>query len=620
MDKIKCQKCGGEISNDFNQTLSFCTNCGSGINLLQDEKTLSSETNAAFSPTPVNYNANPIRKSPNYTLGCLGLSFGAALLGAIGIFGYWWWLSSPRAENDSGDTEYYGKITVPKSQTVRFMTALDEPESLDPQRSSPSESVITNALFDGLVEFNNQNADLTASLATKWENNADATVWTFHLRREAKWSDGKPITASDFVYSWRRALNPDLKNRNAFLLYHIKNAERFNTKQAKAEDVGVLAIDDYTLQVTLEKPTPFFIKTITDSVFRPVPQQTVEKYGVDWMKPENIVSSGAFKLVEWTAKKQIVAERNPQFWDNANTKLEKIIFLSTQINSAGEFEPADPLEFYRNGELDASLRISSRDDKSSLTKKDYFSAKGNSIEFISVNTTVKPFDDARVRRALSLAIDREKLKEKELSNYPTTSFTPEIKGYENAKDIGYNPVEARRLLEEAGFPEGRGFPEIEYIYNTNERNRVLAQFVQEQWQQELGVKVKLVSMEFREFLKKRNALDYKGVARNGWVGDFLDPHTFLSLPILEKNGNGTGWIDKKYVEMIEKSNLETDEAERYRMLQEAEKYLLEHQPVIPLYVGVSGILCKPYVKNLLPNPLRQINWREVYIDPNWAAK
>ncbi len=572
-----------------------------------------------YNQAPQKHNPKTNSKTAYYVFGCLGLAFGAILLGGIGILGYWWW-SSSQAEKDVGNTEYYGKIVLPKSQVVRFMTALDDPDSLDPQQSGIYESAITSALFDGLVEYNNQNADLTPSLATRWENNADATVWTFHLRREAKWSDGKPITASDFVYSWRRALNPDLKNRNAFVLYHIKNAERFNTKQATAEDVGMQVIDDYTLQVTLERPTPFFIKTIAESVFRPVPQQMVEKFGKDWTKPENIVSSGAFKLAEWTAKKQIVVERNPQFWDNANTKLEKIIFLSTQINSAGEFEPTDPLELYKNGEIDASLRVSSRNDKSSLTKKDYLSAKWNSIEFITVNTTVKPFDNTRVRRALSLAIDRERLKEKGLSNYPTTSFTPEIKGYENAKGTGYNPVEARRLLAEAGFPGGSGFPEIEYIYNTNERNRDLVQFVQEQWQKELGVKVKLVNMEFKDFLKKRNALDYKGVARDGWIGDFLDPYTFLRLPVLEKNGNGTGWIDKKYVEMIEKSNLETDETKRYRMLHEAEKYLLEQQPIIPLYVGVSGILCKPYVKNLLPNPLRQINWREVYIDQNWAAK
>jgi oligopeptide transport system substrate-binding protein len=241
--------------------------------------------------------------------------------------------------------------------------------------------------------------------------------------------------------------------------------------------------------------------------------------------------------------------------------------------------------------------------------------KGIGTEFISFNTNVKPLDDARVRRALSLAIDREKLKEKNISNFPTASLVPEIKGYENAKGADFDPNQARKLLAEAGFPNGAGFPEIEYIYNTTEKNRDTAQFVQEQWQKELGVRVKLNNMEFKQFLQKRKALDFQGVARNGWIGDYPDAHSFLG-------GLGefvTGWSDKKFDELIAKSNAEPDESKRRQFLREAEGYLLEQQPVIPLFISANAMLVKPYVKNLAPNALDFINWREVYIDPNFKA-
>ncbi len=618
MSKITCQKCGGEISNDFGVTLSFCTNCGASIQSLPgSEKTLSfSGEPTVVSPVRVqNIGAASNQKTGRYFLGCLGLLFGGVILSAVGIFGYWQW-----TEKNSVSPEYFGKIYPPKAQTVRFMTASTvDPDSLDPQFSGYSESAITNALFDTLVEYDSQAADLKPSLAIGWERNADATVWTFRLRREAKWTDGKPITANDFVYSWRRALNNLTFSTYADLFFVIKNAENFNLNKAKAEDVGIRAIDDYTLEVTMEKPTPYFVKLLVNSVFRPVPEHGIGKYGKDWtiINKGKLVTSGAFRLAEWSPGEQIVLERNPQFWDNANTKLDKIIFPSPVKKSFGSSEPINSVELYEKGEIEGT-EVTNSPNESLKNKKDYHRAKRNGIEFISVNTTVKPFDDVRVRRALSLAIDREKLKEKNLSDFPTVSFVPEIKGYENAKGANFNPNEARKLLTEAGFPNGTGFPEIEYICNTTDKNRTVAEFVQEQWQKELGVKVKIITMEFREFLKRRTALDFRGAARSGWIGDYADPYTFLGLLGAEKNDSG--WNDKKYAEMLEKANAEADEKKRYHLLNEAETYLLEQQPVIPLSVYASGMLCKPYIKNLAPNALDYINWREVYVDQNVTAK
>ena len=610
MNKQVCRKCGEVISNDFNETLSFCTNCGASVNLSPpaDKSLPTVNAERLYSPTPQINNAKSGSKKLYYLFGCLGLLIGGAVLAGIGFYGY----SLLTLEKH----EETGKIVAPTSQTVRFI--VNESESLDPQLNS--ESIISNALFDGLAENNNKSSDLTPSLATSWEKNADATVWTFYLRKDAKWSDGKPITANDFVYSWKRLLGLDEKGSyNAFLLFNIKNAELYNSKKAKAEDVGVRAIDDYTLEVTMEKPTPYFYKLMALTSFRPVPQAAIEKFGKDWTKPENIVTSGAFKLKESSPKNQIVVERNPQFWNNADTKLEKIVFISYDKVPAGSEYPEKASKRYESGETDAVI-ITSEPDESIRKRADFSRIQTNGTEFLYLNTSIKPFNDVRVRRAFSLAINREKMKEKNLSQFPTDSFLPEIKGYENAKSGGYQPDEARRLLSDAGYPQGLNFPEIEYIYNTNDRHRDIAEFVQAQWKDELNIKVKLVNMEFREFLKKKSALDYNGIARGGWYGDFDDPYSFLNIIYTDKNGGGTGWTDKKYAEMVEKANLETDEAKRYKLLNEAETYLLQQQPVIPLDVFAGGFLCQPYVKNLSPNPLSFINWREVDVNQNWTGK
>ncbi len=608
MNKQICRKCGEVISNNFNETLSFCTNCSASVNLSPPaDKTLPTvNAERLYSPTPQNYNAKSGGKGLYYLFGCLGLLIGGAILCGVGFYGYYLWSAKKSEET--------GKIIAPTSQTVRFIA--NEPRSLDPQLDS--EAIVRNALFDGLAENNNKNADLTPSLATNWEKNADATVWTFYLRKDAKWSDGKPITANDFVYSWKRLLSLDEKSAYGFMLFNIKNAELYNTKKAKAEDVGVRAIDEYTLEVTMEKPTPYFYKQIALTALRPVPQAAIEKFGKDWTKPENIVTSGAFKLKEFSPKNQIVVERNPQFWNNADTKLEKIVFISYDKVPAGSEYPEKTFKRYESGETDAVM-ITSEPDESIKKRADFSLIKRNGTEFLYINTSIKPFNDFRVRRAFSLAINREKMKEKKLSQFPTDSFLPEIKGYENAKGGFYEPDEARRLLSGAGYPQGLNFPEIEYIYNTNERNRDIAEFVQAQWKAELNVKVKLVNLEFREFLKKINALDYNGIARGGWIGDFDDPYNFLSSLYFEKNGYGTGWTDKKYAELVEKANLESDEAKRFKLLNEAENYLLQQQPVIPLAVKAGGFLCQPYVKNLSPNPLGFINWREVYVDQTWTG-
>jgi oligopeptide transport system substrate-binding protein len=634
------------------------------------------------------------------------------------------------AKNDP----YFGKVAPPEGQVLRYLSGA-EPQTLDPQyMTGQPESRIAVALYDGLVEYEEATMTPRPSLANSWEPNADGTVWTFHLRDDAKWTDGEPLNAHDFVYSWRRALSPDFAAPNASLMYYLKNGQAFNeqsafvrdpktgkfateadleragkdgpvnytgatppkfisapegTKSAKTtaegqqanapapapaegqetakpstekylfvpgdaasrdklvngdpskgkagkpelarflagkefvpltkEDLGVRALDDLTFEVTLEAPTAFFIKTTLHQFFRPVPEQAIKKWGDTlWVKPEHIVTSGAFKLQEWKPYEQIVVVKNPAFWDNANTKLDKIIFPATeQLTTAMNLYKSGEIDCTQSNEVPPPWRNQLKE-----TKQDYRYGPYLQIEFVAIKTTMPPLNDVRVRKALSMAINRQIIADQAPGRQPLTAFTPKMEGYENAQGAGYNPEEARKLLAEAGFPGGKGFPEIELLYNTAESNKQTMEFVQSMLQRELKIKVELTNVEWRVYLEKTRStkMEYKGLARRGWIGDYVDPNTFLELMTSGSANNGTGWSDKKYDAMLMAANAETDPAKRAKKLQETEAYMLQQQPTIPLFVGPSSFMCKPYVKNLVPNLLDQHDWRGVYIDHSVTAE
>jgi oligopeptide transport system substrate-binding protein len=611
------------------------------------------------------------------------------------------------SSSSTGGSQYFGKVAPPEGQTLRYISGA-EPETLDPEKmTGQPESRIAVALFDGLVEYDEKTEMPRPSLAMSWETNADSAVWTFHLRSDAKWTDGAPLNARDFVYSWRRALSPALAASYAYLMYYVKGAQEYNSQMAfvrdpatgkfateddlkragangeirftadaptdfsapadkfnastiktkylfvpadadardkllngdptrkkagkpelarfvagkdfvpvKPENVGVRAIDDYTLEVTLERPTAFFIKLLPHQFFRPVPRQAIERWGDElWIKQGHIVTSGAFRLTEWTPYERIVVERNPLFWDNANTKLDKIIFPSIE-------ELTTAMNLYKAGEVDAteSNEVPPPWRKElKETVKDFIYGPYLQIEYLAINTRLKPFDDVRVRKALSMAINRQILADQAPGRQPLTGFTPQMEGYETAQGTDYNPEEARRLLAEAGYPDGKGFPKVEILYNTAESNKQNQELVQSMLKRELHIQVELVNEEFRTYLEdtRNTKLNFKGLARRGWIGDYVDPDTFLGLMTSDSDNNGTGWSDPKYDAMMEAANSEPDPAKRMKMLHDAEAYMLAQQPVIPLFIGPSAFMRKPYVKNLLPNLLDQHDWRNVYIDHDW---
>ncbi len=609
------------------------------------------------------------------------------------------WLASVLAlglaacTNVSADTEYFGRVTPPEGQVMRYISG-SEPESLDPPVSSGQpEARLYMAIFEGLTEYDPKTQEPIPGVAESWEINEDSSEFLFHLRRDALWTDGSTVDAHDFVYSWRRGLSPELASRNAYLAYEIKYAQPYNegavfvqnaasgeyvleqalsggepgeavevsddtafhafiagpnrltlpgdeaSRQAMfdedpvlaelvrnkdfvpvaARDVGIEAVDDFTFRVTLVRPAPYFVGLIAHQMFKPVHRQTVERFGDTWTKPENIVTNGAFRLVSWKPYNEILLEKNPTYWDAETVRLERLIFYPME-------EATTMMNLYKAGEVDAVYNHVVPAAWLDVIRPmlDYMDSPENAIEYYMFNTTQAPMDDVRVRKAFNAAIDKVALAEYRRVSKPLTAFSPEgiYPGYPQPKGDQFDPVRAKELLAEAGYTDASGkfdpstFPvgDVELTYNTSESNRQVAEFVQAQWKQNLGLTVGLRNMEWKTYLVTRAALEYKGISRAGWVGDYMDPFSFLNILYTPTGDNGTGWWDPEYVQMLDDANRTLDPTERYRLLAEAEAFMLDYQPVIPLLTSATNWMKKPYVKGMYPNAGTMHPWKFVYIE------
>jgi ABC-type oligopeptide transport system substrate-binding subunit len=570
----------------------------------------------------------------------------------------------------ASESQYFGKTDPPDGQILRYISG-SEPESLDPQISTGQpEARFYMAIYDGLTEIHPQTAQPIPGIAERWEANSDNTEFIFHLRHNARWSNGDPITAHDFVYSFRRGLRPELAARSAYMSYDILNAQAFNesgvfvqdpqTKEfvtdpeasgrrlvlpgdaqerdklvqarnlkelvqgkqvvpVRAEDIGVDAVDDYTLRLRLAQSVPFVAGLMTHQFFRPVPRKTIEQYGDAWTRPEHIVTSGPFTLKTWKPYDRLVVVRSPTYWDAANVHLDQITFYPLE-------DQTTMMNLYKAGEVDAVYNHTVPAAWIDYIRplKDYMDAPELANEYYQVNTTVPPMNDRRVRKAFNMAIDKVALSHYKRVTKPLTSFVPEgvFPDYPRPPGDPFDPKRARELLAEAGYKDPAGnydasrFPigEVALIYNTSENNRQVAEFVQAQWKQNLALTVPIKNMEWKTFLAARAALQYKGFARSGWVGDYMDPFTFLNIFSTPRGDNGTGWWDKKYVDLLIGANRQTDPATRDRMMARAEEMLLDGQAVIPLYSNATNWVKKPYVKGMYANPVTLHAWKFVYIE------
>ncbi len=410
-----------------------------------------------------------------------------------------------------------------------------------------------------------------------------------------------------------------LLSKNPILQAAVKGKEFV---KIKGEDIGVEAVDDYTLRISLRQSTPFFTGLLANQFFRLVPQTAIEKYKKNWTNPANIVTCGPFKMKSWRPYNELAVERDPMYWDASNVHLAGIRFFPLS-------DLPTTMNLYRVGEVDAVANhsIISAWVDSVRAKKDYMVAPEVTSIYIVMNVTKPPMNDLRVRKAFDLAIDKETARKWRKIVKPLSGVVPYriFPGYPEPKVNSFDPVKARQLLGEAGYPviaDQRGgfscpkFPvdQVEYLFPSASSNKITAEFWQAQWKQNLGITVPLRSMEFRTFADVRSKLDYKGFAFGGFVGDYMDPYTFLSIFYTPENDNNTGWWDPKYVKLLDDANRIPDKQKRFAMLAQAEQLMIDAQPIIPIETGTVNWTKKPYVKGMYPNAASLFPWKYVYIE------
>ena len=458
---------------------------------------------------------------------------------------------------------------------------LTEPQGLDPVSiQGVPEHNIYMALFEGLVSYHPETLKAVPGVAESWTLSNDGTTVTFKLRRGAVWSDGTPITAQQFVDSWLRFLNPDTAAEYAYMVNMvIEGAEAYNSGEGGPEAVQIRAVDDHTFQVDLVGPAPYAVDMMAHYAFAVHPLHVIQKHGQDWTRPGNLVSNGPFVLKEWIPNDKIVVVKNDKYWDAANVRLGQITFLPIEDENTA-------VNLYLEGSVDWIEQVpDARLDEMKLHPT-YNHAPAFITYYYLVNTTRKPFDDVRVRKALALAIDRKEIVEKVTrgGQFPAYGMTPPLAGiYPAVAAFKEDAETARRLLSEAGFPSGRGFPQFTILYNTHEGHKRIAEYVQQKWSEVLGLRVQIENQEWKTYLDNRFSQNFD-VARAGWQGDYVDPNTFLDMFICNSEMNDGKWCNPAYDELIYKAARMPDGKERYDTLRQAEEILVgQDMGVIPFY-------------------------------------
>ena len=496
-----------------------------------------------------------------------------------------------------------------------------EPQSLDPHiATGVPEHHIISAVMEGLVAKDRKTLMPKPGVAESWTISDDLTVYTFKLRRNARWSNGDAHTAHDYAWSWWRALQPALGNQYAYMLFPIDNAQQYYEGDISDFDqVGVKALDDYTLQVTLGNPTPYFLQLLDHYSLYPVHQATIVKFGdadergTRWTYEDNLVGNGPFQLSEWKINRRIAVQKNLYYWDVDNVRLNNIIFYPTdnvtteeRMFRAGQLHitssiPADKIQTYKDAN-DLSLRI----------------APYLGTYFFRININTPHLSDKRVRRALGMAIDREKLTKNILKGgqIPAYAITPPgTVGYYADTDLTFDPSAARTLLAEAGYPDGANFPVTEILYNTNEAHRKVAVAIQQMWRENLNLDLELLNQEWKVYLQTESSGNYQ-ISRAGWIGDYVDPNNFLDMFLCDGGNNRTGWCNPEYDNLIlEVAPTMTSHEERLAIFAKAEKMLLDDMPILPIYTYTSNYLINSAVKNYDSNLMNHSVYKDIFLDP-----
>ena len=432
----------------------------------------------------------------------------------------------------------------------------------------------------------------------------DGLVYTFNLR-DATWTDGRKVTAHDFVYAWERVLNPKSGAKYAQQLYYLKNGEDYNKGKVTDFAPGRRRRRWTTgrSMVTLRCPTPYFLDLTTFYTLYPVPRWTIEAHGKDWVKPGKIVSNGPFRLASWVPQRELVLEKNPAHWDAATVKLSRAVFIPTDdLNTA--------YKQFQAGDSDWIPTVPPAQIDAAKQRPEYYVSPYLGTYYFRFNVTKPPFTDARVRKALSMAVDREALTRfvTKAGEIPTTSFVPaSMRGYEGVRGLASTRRRRRSSWPRPGFPDGKGFPKVELLYNTSELHRVVTQAIQQMWKEHLGIEVDLANVEWKVYLARQSSLDYQ-ISRGGLDRRLPGPqHLPRHVDLAAAATTRPGWSSKRYDELIARAETAgTPDRERMKLLAEAEKILVvDEAPILPLYTYVNKGMLSRKVKGWQPNILDQ---------------
>ncbi len=491
-----------------------------------------------------------------------------------------------------------------------------EAPSLDPHlNTSVNGSRVIAALIEGLIAYHpTDDTEPEPGVAASWTHQ-DYRVWTFHLRPDARWSNGDPVTAQDFLYSTQRILTPQLGANYAEMLFLIKNARAFSAGEiTDFSQVGIAAIDERTLRYELIGPTPYFLNLLKHHAWHPVHPPTIEAAGgmakpdSNWTR-QNYVGNGPFTLQEWTLNKHVRAVKNPLYWDAPKVRLNEVRFLPIDdISSADQaFNAGD--NHYASVVPSPMIPIYKRDADPYLRLEPYFATY-----FYKINTTSPPFNDKRVRQAFSMAINRRALVKRIMKGDQAIALSvtpPGLHGYQPPRADDFNPKRARELLAEAGFPGGQGFPRLTILFNTSEQHKAISEALGEMWKNVLGIQVELRNQEWKTFLESQTHLDYQ-ISRSGWIGDYPYPDTFLTLFRSTDGNNNTGWANPQYDALIAESFAEANATRRLELLRQAESILVEELPILPLFYYNRIYRIDPAVKGWAPLFLDNRNYKYLH--------
>ncbi len=513
---------------------------------------------------------------------------------------------------------------TPAEEGIRTQTLLignlAEPQDLDPHiLTAYTDMNIAAAIFEGLTIPDERTGVPLPGTSDRWDISADGLVYKFHIRANAKWSDGTPVTSRDFAYSFQRILTPELASEYSYMLWPIKNAEAYNAGKLKDfSQVGIATPDDATLVLTLERPTPYLLALAAHSTWYPVQRACIEKFGTmaqrstRWTRAGNLVGNGPFKLTEWNPNTRITVEKDPNYWDAASVRLNRIRFFPTESADTEERN-------FRVGQVHITYDLP-------LSKVAAYRAQSPSplridpllsLYYLNFNLKKPPFDNPLVRRALSLAIDRAAIARSVLDGVlpAATSFVPpDCGGYNSRTHVGYDVAAAKRLLAEAGYPDGKGLPTFSLQVLNDIRQPKMAEAIQAMWARDLGVHVAIETNEQKIWFQNQQSMQHQ-IGFMGWTADFPDPVTFLSICQTGNGNNWSGWSNPEYDRLMGEADHTADAKARFELMQQAEKILLTDLPTPPLVYRSRTYLIHPAVKNWAPAIIGIHLYKKVYLAP-----